>query len=62
MSATTWNLPTIGPSVLDKILVAQVSVGWAGESGEEKRLGWWATDFCSEFGGEDLFRQMLPQS
>ena len=49
-------------SLLDEILSAQIVVAWAGESGEEKRLGWWPTDFCSEFGGEHLFRQMLPHS
>ena len=52
----------IATSLLDSILSAQIVVAWAGESGEEKRLGWWPTDFCSEFGGEDLFRQMLPHS
>lgn len=60
MSATTRNQPAVAPSVLDAILVAQVSVGWAGESGEEKRLGWWRTDLKSEFGGEDLFQRLLP--
>jgi hypothetical protein len=52
----------IATSVLDKILTAQIAVAWAGESGEESRLRWWATDFCSEYGGEDLLRQILPQS
>lgn len=52
----------IATSVLDRILSAQIAVAWAGEKGEEARLGWWATDFCSEFGGEDLYRQMLPHS
>lgn len=49
-------------STLDKILSAQFIVGWAGESGEEPRLGWWQTDMCSEFGGEDLFQQILPRT
>ena len=52
----------VATSVLDKILTAQIAVAWAGESGEESRLRWWATDFCSEYGGEDLLRQILPQS
>ena len=60
MSALARNLSTIAPSVLDGILVAQIAVGWAGESGEEKRLGWWRTDLASEFGGEDLCRRLLP--
>lgn len=62
MPVKTEQTLEIATSVLDRILTAQFAVAWAGESGEDKRLGWWATDFCSEFGGEDLFRQMLPQS
>ena len=60
MSITTRKPQPIALSVLDAILVAQIAVGWAGESGEEKRLGWWRTDLASEFGGEDLFRRLLP--
>lgn len=60
MSASTKPQPTIALSVLDNILVLQISVGWAGESGEEKRLGWWKTDLASEFGGQDLFSRLLP--
>ena len=37
--------------LLDHILCAQFAVAWAGESGEEGRLGWWKTDLTSEFGG-----------
>jgi hypothetical protein len=62
MSVTTKNHPAIATSVLDQILTAQIVVAWAGESGEDPRLRWWTTDFCSEYGGEDLFRQILPQS
>jgi hypothetical protein len=47
-------------STLDRILTAQLAVAWAGEAGEERRLGWWRTDLVSEFGGEDLFRRLLP--
>ena len=25
-------------------------------------MGWWRTDFCSEFGGEDLLQQLLPHT
>lgn len=47
-------------SDLDLALTAQLVVAWAGEAGEEKRLGWWRSDLVSEFGGEDLFRRLLP--
>ncbi len=47
-------------SSLDLILTTQFAVAWAGESGEEPRLGWWRSEFVSEFGGEDLFRRLLP--
>ncbi len=62
MSMTLKKQTPIAPSVLDAILVAQIAVGWAGESGEEKRLGWWRTDLASEFGGEDLFKRLLPST
>ena len=52
----------IPPSDIDLILSVQLIVGWAGESGEEPRLGWWRTDMVSEFGGEDLFRRLLPNT
>lgn len=52
----------IPPSDLDFVLTAQLVVAWAGEGGEEKRLGWWRTDLVSEFGGEDLFRRLLPHT
>lgn len=47
---------------LDAALTAQLIVAWAGESGEERRLGWWRTDMVSEFGGEDLFGRLLPNT
>jgi hypothetical protein len=47
-------------ATLDRILTAQLAVAWAGEAGEDRRLGWWRTDLVSEFGGEDLFRRLLP--
>lgn len=57
----TRSSPTLG--ALDQALTAQVAVAWAGERGEdEPRLGWWRTDLVSEFGGEDLFRQLLPST
>lgn len=47
---------------LDFALTAQIVVAWAGEGGEEPRLGWWRCDLVSEFGGEDLFRRLLPHT
>ncbi len=49
-------------SDLDFTLMVQLRVAWAGEGGEEPRLGWWRTDLVSEFGGEDLFRRLLPHT
>lgn len=49
----------ISTSMIDAVLTAQLAVAWAGEAGEEPRLGWWKTDLKSEFGGEDLFRRLL---
>lgn len=49
-------------SELDWALTAQITVAWAGEGGEEPRLGWWQTDLVSEFGGEDLLRRLLPKT
>lgn len=62
MASTTQPQPVIALSVLDTILVLQMAVGWAGESGEEKRLGWWKTDLVSEYGGQDLFSRLLPST
>lgn len=47
---------------IDRLLAAQLAVAWAGESGEEPRLGWWRTDMIAEFGGEDLFKRLLPHT
>ncbi len=47
---------------LDHALTAQLIVAWAGEKGEEPRLGWWRCDLVSEFGGEDLFKRVLPNT
>jgi len=49
-------------SAVDLALTAQIVVAWAGESGEQRRLGWWRSDLVSEFGGRDLFRRLLPGS
>ena len=52
----------ISTSLFDKILAVQLAVAWAGEKGEDPRLGWWRTDLISEFGGEDLFQRLLPHT
>jgi hypothetical protein len=52
----------IPQSVIDSLLTAQLAIAWAGEDGEEPRLGWWRSDFKNEFGGEDFFRRLLPHS
>lgn len=53
---------SLSTSTLDAILTAQFAVAWAGEAGEEPRLKWWKTHLVSEFGGEDLFKRLLPQT
>ena len=52
----------IPQSVVDSVLSAQLAIAWAGEGGDEPRLGWWRTDLKSEFGGVDFFRRLLPNS
>ncbi|MGQ5263650.1 BREX-6 system BrxE protein [Micromonospora sp. ZYX-F-536] len=47
-------------SDIDTALTSQLVVAWAGETGEDRRLGWWRSDLISEYGGEDLFRRLLP--
>jgi hypothetical protein len=47
---------------VDLLLAAQLGVAWSGESAEDPRLGWWKTNLMSEFGGEDLFQRLLPQT
>lgn len=49
-------------SEIDRLLTVQIAVAWAGEGGEQPRLGWWKSDLVSEFGGEDLFKQLLPHT
>ena len=61
MSTDTQRTP-IPASDVDALLAAQLVVAWAGEGGEEPRLGWWRCDLTSEFGGHDLFRRLLPET
>ncbi len=49
-------------SDIDQLLTTQILVAWAGERGEQPRLGWWRTDLVSEFGGKDLFQRLLPNT
>lgn len=49
-------------SLLDAALTAQIVLAWAGEGGDEPRLGWWRSDFVSEFGGIDFFKRLLPHT
>lgn len=53
---------TITSAVLDAILTAQLGVALAGEAGDPPSLKWWRTDLASEFGSEDLLRQLLPHT
>ncbi len=54
--------PALANADLDLALTAQIVLAWAGEGGEEPRLGWWQTDLVSEFGGEDLLKRLLPRT
>lgn len=49
-------------SELDRILTAQFADAWAGENGEQPRLGWSRFDLVSEFGGLDLFRRRTSRT
>lgn len=54
--------PPLPMSDIDAALTAQLVVAWAGETGEERGLGWWRSDLVSQYGGEDLFRRLLPHT
>ena len=60
--SSTSEQARIPDADIDLLLTAQIAVAWAGEGGEEPRLGWWNTEMMSEFGGEDLFERLLPHS
>src|SRR5262245_58574859 len=53
------EFPPPPPSDIDYALTMQLAVAWAGETGGA-RLSWWRSELVSEFGGEDLFRRLLP--
>jgi hypothetical protein len=63
LSAETPIDPIVSTEALDEILSLQLLVAWAGEEGDEpRRLGWWRTSMLDEFGGEDLFQRLLPNT
>ncbi|MFN6107048.1 MAG: BREX-6 system BrxE protein, partial [Planctomycetaceae bacterium] len=62
MPAQVLQPPSLPTSVVDLLLTAQVAIAWAGESGDEKRLGWWKANLTNEFGGHDLFQRMFPHT
>ena len=48
---------------LDRILLLQLAIAWAGETiTDPPRLGWWRTEMCDEFGGEDLLKRLTPKT
>ena len=56
-------MATIPNADLDAILTMQLAVAWAGETPDgDPRLGWWKSDLVSEYGGEDLFKRLLPNT
>jgi hypothetical protein len=60
--ATRSERGPIPMSDIDMALTSQLVVAWAGETGEDRRIGWWRSDLISEYGGEDLFRRLLPRT
>ena len=48
---------------LDEILALQLAIAWAGEADTEpRRLGWWHTGMCDEYGGQDLLKRVAPKT
>jgi hypothetical protein len=53
----------IAPEELDVVLMLQLFIAWAGEGlTDPPRLGWWSTQLLDEWGGEDLFKRLLPRT
>lgn len=62
-SATAELAEGIVPEELDVVLMLQFLVGWAGEGlTDPPRLGWWSTQLLDKWGGEDLFKRLLPRT
>ena len=59
---TASSVPFVSDREIDILLSAQIAVAWAGEAGDAPRLGWWKTELMSEYGGEDLFKRLLPHT
>lgn len=61
MTHDTPSAPLTAPNQaqLDRVLIAQLAVAWAGE---DMRLGWWKTNMVEEFGGVDLLRRVAPST
>ena len=53
-------LGEVSAADLDHLLAAQFAIAWAGEGGDEPKLGWWRTELCVEDAGRDLFERLLP--
>ncbi len=48
---------------LDEILALQLAIAWAGEADTDpRRLGWWRTAMCDEYGGQDLLKRLTPKT
>ena len=48
---------------LDEVLYLQLAIAWAGEADTDpKRMGWWRTGMCDEYGGEDLLKRLTPKT
>ena len=48
---------------LDEVLILQLAIAWAGEADTDpKRMGWWRTGMCDEYGGEDLLKRLVPKT
>lgn len=63
MAEATTPSSSLSSVSLDEILTLQLLVAWAGEEGgEPNRLGWWRSSMVDEYGGEDLFKRLLPNT
>ena len=58
-----WTSSAIAPEELDAVLMLQFFIAWAGEGlTEPPRLNWWSTQLLDKWGGEDLFKRLLPRT
>lgn len=61
-AAPTSIVGEVSTADLDHLLAAQFAIAWAGEGGDEPKLGWWRTELCADDAGRDLFERLLPGS